>query len=76
MQLIYGINSVIQAIDNDVSFQKIYVANNLIKNNRIFSVLRKSHIKPKLVPKIKLDKLTKNNHIFYICNIVKDYKNR
>tara|TARA_B100000900_G_C20567298_1_gene711705 strand:- start:146 stop:865 length:720 start_codon:yes stop_codon:yes gene_type:complete len=62
MQIIYGINSVIQAIDNDVSIEKIYVANNLIHKNRIFNVLRKSHIKPKIVPKIKLDKLTKNNH--------------
>ena len=62
MQLIYGVNSVIQAIDNGVSLQKIYISKNLIHKNRIYNVLRNSDIEPKIVPKIKLDKLTKNNH--------------
>lgn len=62
MKLIYGINSVIEAINSDIFFQNIYIANNLNKKNRIFNILRKSNIRPKVVPKVKLDKLTSNNH--------------
>ena len=62
MKLIYGINSVIEAINSDIFFQNIYIANNLNKKNKIFNVLRKSNIRPKIVPRVKLDKLTSNNH--------------
>ena len=35
MKLIYGINSVIEAINSDIFFQIIYISNNLYKKNKI-----------------------------------------